>query len=307
MTFARPFGFVVALAGLVLLAVLYRTVERRRSAQVLAYSDLAFALGAFRPARWPAALLFAAFVASTGALLFALAGPNFITRVPVKNGTVVICIDTSGSMRARDVEPTRWHAAVSAARTFIDAVPPGTRIGIVSFSSTALAIAAPSDDLEAARDAVERIPPADGGTAIGDALTLAAQQMPATGRRIIVLLTDGVNNRGSDPIAASQQIGARGITIETVGVGTNDSGQLIPGTAELADLDADALRAIAANARGRYVEARDAGSLRSAFRAIALATVWQKRRIDGSFPFAFGGGLLLLATFFVGFAAGRFP
>jgi Ca-activated chloride channel family protein len=306
MTFARPDVLVLGLLVAAGLAWLYRAFARRRAAAAFVYSNLAFAVGALRPARLPAAILFAAFAFGAAALLAALAGPRFDARVPAKDAVVTICIDTSGSMRAQDLEPTRWDAALAAARAFVDAVPAGTRVGIVSFSSGANLIEPPSDDLDAVRTAIDRVPPPDGGTAIGDALTLAATQMPASGKRIIVLLTDGVNNRGVDPVEASQKIGARGITIETVGVGTNGSGQLIPGTTELADLDSSALRAIAANGRGRYVTASDADSLRDAFRGIASSTVWEKRHVDGSFAFAFAGGLALLGAFLGGLAAGRF-
>jgi Ca-activated chloride channel family protein len=305
MSFAHPLRLLLALAALAACAFAYRRAERRRSAQALAYSNLAFALEALRPARWPAALVFAAFVAGTAAELFALSGPRLIARVPAKDGSVVICIDTSGSMRARDVEPTRSEAALTAARAFIDAVPAGTKVGIVSFSSGADVIAAPTADLDAARDALGRVPPPDGATAIGDALTLAAQQFTGSGRRIIVLLTDGVNNRGSDPLEAAQTIGARGITIETVGVGSSGSGEIIPGTGELADLDADSLRAIARSGHGRYVEARDADALRDAFRSIALTTVWEKKRVDASLPLALAGGVVLVGTVLFGLAAGR--
>jgi Ca-activated chloride channel family protein len=305
MTFAHPALLAFALAGLGACAWLFRAFERRRRAQALAYSNLAFALDALRPARWPGAVLFGAYLAGAGALLVALAGPHFTVRVPAKDGTVVICIDTSGSMRARDVAPTRAAAARDAARAFIDAVPDGTRIGIVTFSSSASLIAPPSSDLDAARAALDRIPPPDGGTAIGDALALAAEQMPKSGRRIVVLLTDGVNNRGADPLTVSDEIGRAGITIETVGVGSSGSGEIIPGTNELADLDADVLTAIAANGGGRFVEASDAGSLARAFRAIALGTVWEQKRVDGSLPVALGGGVLLVATVLAGLAAGR--
>lgn len=305
MTFAHPGVLAVAIALVAGFAWLYRAFAARRRASAFVYSNLAFALEAMRPARWPAAVLFAAFVLGTGTLLAALAGPRFDAEVPVKDGVVTICIDTSGSMRSQDVAPTRWDAAVDAARAFVDAVPAGTRVGIVSFSTGANLIEPPTDDLDAVRAAIDRIPPPDGGTAIGDALTLAAQQMPRTGKRIIVLLTDGVNNRGVDPITASQKIGGRGIEIETVGVGTNGSGQFIPGTDELADLDVGALRTIALNGRGRFVTADDAESLRAAFRTIALGTVWEKKHIDGSFPFAFVGGLCLLGAFLGGLGAGR--
>jgi Ca-activated chloride channel family protein len=303
----HPEVLLLALVVAAGLAWLYRAFSRRRDAAALTYSNLAFALGALRPARWPGIALFLAFALGTGSLLIALAGPRFSARVPAKDGVVTICLDTSGSMRSQDVEPTRWDAAVAAARAFVDAVPAGTRVGIVSFSSAASLIEPPNDDLDAVREAFERVPPPDGGTAIGDALNLAAQQETGTGKRIVVLLTDGVNNRGGDPLAASQKIGARGITIETVGVGTNGSGQLIPGTNELADLDANALRAIAANGHGRYVEAADANSLRTAFTDIARSTVWERKRVDGRFPFAFAGGLVLLGALLGGMAAGRFP
>jgi Ca-activated chloride channel family protein len=306
-SFEHPFGLLAALLAAAALAWLYRSLERRQRAQALLYSNLAFALDAMRPARWPAAALFAAFVLAVATLLSALAGPRFSARVPAKDGSVVICVDTSGSMRATDLSPSREAAAKGAALAFVDAVPEGTRIGIVSFSSGANVIAPPTSDLDAVREAIGRVPPADGATAIGDALTLAAAQMPGHGRRVIVLLTDGVNNRGVDPIEASQAIGQKGIAIYTVGVGTAGSGDIIPGTSELADLDEEALRSIAANANGSYAQAGDAGALSGSFRHIALETVWEKRRVDGTLPFALGGGLLLLATLLVGFGLGRFP
>ena len=307
MSFAHPVLLVLALLALAGLIVLYRAVEKRRSAQALVYSNLAFALDALRTSRRPAAVLAAAFVLGAGSLLVALAGPHFVTKVPAKDGTVVLCIDTSGSMRAHDVEPSRSEAASDAARTFINSVPDGTQIGIVSFSSSAVVIQPPSADLEAVRDALGRVPAPEGGTAIGDALQLAAQQMPKTGRRIIVLLTDGVNNLGVDPVEAARSAASQGIVIETVGVGSSGSGQIIPGTDEPADLDAATLRTIAETSGGQYAEARDAATLQDAFRHIALGTVWQPKRVDGSFAFAFAGGALLVIAFITGLATGRFP
>jgi Ca-activated chloride channel family protein len=307
MIFARPALLLVALLGLAALLWLYRVAQRRRNAQALVYSNLAFALDALRPSRWPAAVLLGTYAAGAAALLLALAGPHFFMRVPARDGTVVICIDTSGSMRARDVEPSRSEAANAAARTFIDSVPEGTRIGIVSFSSVANVIQAPTSDLDTVREALDRVPPPEGGTAIGDALALAAKQTPPKGHRIIVLLTDGVNNLGRDPVSVAQEVALQGIHIETVGVGSSDSGQLIPGTDELADLDADTLRTIAHLGHGRYAEARDAATLQDDFRNIAFGTVWEQKPVDGSFPFALAGGTLLVITFLVGLATGRFP
>ncbi len=307
MSFAHPEYLLLGAIVLALVAWMYRIFQRRRNVQALAYSSVAFALDALRPPRWPAIALTTAFLVGTATVLVALANPRLETYLPSKDGTVMICLDTSGSMRAMDIEPTRWVAMKEAARTFIDALPDGTHVGLLTFSSGANLIASPITDVDAVRDALDRIPEPDGATAIGDALTVAAQQMPKTGRRIIVLLTDGVNNRGADPVTASQAIGAKGITIETVGIGTADSGEIIPGTNEEAGLDSDALQAIANNGHGEYVEASSAGQLREVFRNIALNTVWKKRKFDASFPVAFVGGLVLVITFLAGLFTGRFP
>lgn len=306
MSFAHPFWLVGAAVAVAAFAWFYRLFERRREAQALAYSNLPFALGAMQPSRLPAIAMMTLWLIGVATLALSLAGPHFIARVPAKDTTVVLCIDTSGSMTAQDIAPTRWEAARAAAREFIDAVPSGTRVGIVSFSSGAFVIQAPTDDLDAARDALNRIPAPNGATAIGDALQAAASQMPSGGRRAIVLLTDGVNNRGSDPLEVSRQIGAQGIVISTVGIGTN-SGAVIPGTAETAELDEQSLSTIASNGSGVYAQAQDAASLASIFRKLALDTVWEKRRIDGSFPFALGGGLLIVATFLAGLGTGKIP
>ena len=307
MTFTHPLWLAAAALAVAAFAWLYVTLEKRRDAQALVYSNLDFALGAMKPSRLPAAAMLVAALIGVGTLALSLAGPRFIARVPTRDGTVMMCIDTSGSMRAHDIAPTRWDAARAAARAFIDAVPPGTRVGIVSFSSGANIIQAPTSDLDAARDALDRIPPANGGTAIGDALEAAASQLPDKGRRAIVLLTDGVNNRGVDPIEASRQIGSRGVVISTVGIGTSGSGEVIPGTNELADIDENALRTIASNGAGTYAQATNAGELNATFRRIALDTVWEKKRIDASLPLALAGGVLLLATFLAGLATGKIP
>lgn len=305
MSFAHPLWLLGAALVVAAFAWFYVVAERRRDAQALAYSNLDFALDAMKPSGLPAAAMLTAWLIGVGTLALALAGPRFAARVPTHDATVMIAIDTSGSMRAQDLVPTRWEAARRAARSFIDAVPSGTRVGIVSFASGASVIEPPTDDLDAVRASLDRIPPPNGATAIGDALETAAAQLPPKGRRVIVLLTDGVNNRGSDPLEASREIGSRGILISTVGIGTSGSGEVIPGTSEMADLDEDALRTIASNGSGTYTQAGDTAQLGETFRTLAFETVWEKKRIDGSLPMALAGGFLIVATFLAGLATGR--
>ena len=122
-----------------------------------------------------------------------------------------------------------------------------------------------------------------------------------------MLITDGVNNLGVDPLQAAQQIGANGIEIDTVGIGTNDSGQLVPGTNEEATIDEDALRQIASSGHGAYARASDAGTLRAHLAALANSTTTEKKRIDASLPVAVAGGFVVVLALAGGFLAGRFP
>ncbi|MBV8726534.1 MAG: VWA domain-containing protein [Candidatus Eremiobacteraeota bacterium] len=305
--FTRPLFLVAALILTAACVLAYRALMRRRTANVLAYTNIEFFAGAIRASRWPHVAVVGAFALAAALLWGALAGPHITAAMPAKDAAVILCIDTSGSMSATDVQPTRWEAARSATRAFIERLPVGTKVGIVTFSSSAGLIQALTSDRAEALAAVDRIPPADGATAIGDALTLAAQQLPARGHRAVVLMTDGVNNRGVDPLEAANALASRHIPVYTVGIGTNDSGLLIPGTAELAQLDEDALRAIAQAGGGAYARVSDARSLQSALSHLGSSTTLERRRIDASLPFAFGGGVLLLATILTSLAVGRFP
>jgi Ca-activated chloride channel family protein len=297
-------------AGIVVAALFLwaaHAASRRAAAAALAYSNLAFFESATQQRGDPALAIALAAALGITALGAALAGPRFTALVPVRGGAVVLCVDTSGSMRATDVLPTRSDAAAAAVRAFVDNVPDGTRLGIVAFAGGAGVVAPLTDDKDAVRDAIARIPPPNGGTAIGDALAAAARELPKSGRRAIVLITDGVNNLGIDPLAAAQQIGASGIEIDTVGIGTNDSGQLVPGTDQAATIDEDALRQIASSARGAYARANDAGALRSRLAALANSTTREKKRIDASLPLAVGGGAVVILALAGGLLAGRFP
>jgi Ca-activated chloride channel family protein len=302
-----PLRLALVLAFAALLAALYAAVARRTGAAALAYSNLAFMRAALRPRRLPGIVVAACWCAAAVALALAAGGTRVFARVPSPDGAVVICVDTSGSMASSDIAPTREEAARNAIRTFVASSPPGVKIGIVAFSTNANVISPLTDDRDQLAEAIDRIPEANGATAIGDALTAANQLLPNKGHRFVVLLTDGVNNRGSDPLEAAQTLASRGIPIDAVGIGTNESGVVIPGTEEEASIDEDALRAIAASGGGRYVRVSDARSLHDVFTKIAEGTVWERRRVDASLPLAFGGALALVVAFFTGFAAGKFP
>jgi Ca-activated chloride channel family protein len=307
MTFVHPLWLAGAVALALAFAALAARGARVARTAALDYSNLAFlerAIGRGFPWTTLFAVCWTAAIVLAGA---ALARPSVIAQLPVRDAAIVLCIDTSGSMASTDVAPTRSEASRAAAQTFIDGVPAGTRIGIVAFSTAALPLGALTDDRDAARDALSRLPAPNGGTAIGDALAAAAHLLPAGGRRAIVLVTDGVNNSGSDPLEAARQIGAQGIAIFTVGIGTNGSGELIPGTGEAAELDEDALRAIAQSGNGSYALVGDAGALRDRLSALARTTIRERSRLDLTVPAGATAAVLAFGAAFGALALGRFP
>jgi len=89
-------------------------------------------------------------------LIFAVARPFAVVTLPTHQRTVILAMDTSGSMRATDVEPSRMAAAQAAAKSFVTDQPRGTRIGVVTFAGTAAVAQAPTDNREEILASIDR-------------------------------------------------------------------------------------------------------------------------------------------------------
>src|ERR1700733_14180582 len=140
---------------------------------------------------WIPRALHVLWILAVAAALLAVAGPQLTLPMPARDGQVFVCIDASGSMASTDVTPSRAAAAKEAARAFIAETPPGTKIGVIAFSGQADVVQPLSADHRQVASALDDLPLPDGATAIGDALKLAAENLPATGHRVVILITDG--------------------------------------------------------------------------------------------------------------------
>jgi len=306
MTFDHPLRAAGALilAAAVVAAIV--ALARRRSGAHVTYSNLAFMLQATGSPAWIERALLASWCVGVVLCALAAGGPRLPLPVAVRDGYVFICLDTSGSMSSTDVTPTRLQAAVAAARSFVEASPPGTRIGIITFSSQAALLAPLTADRTQVSGALDQVPAPNGGTAIGDALALAARNFPPQGHRVAILITDGVNNAGADPLTAAQQLGANHIPIFTIGIGT-DNGSIIPGTAQAATIDEDALRSYAQVSGGAYARADSAPALRAALERLGRVTAVAWKKVDASLKAAIAGAAVMVLTLLVGLGVGRFP
>lgn len=306
MTIEHPLRLGLGVVALVIFAVLYEMLQRRATTQDLAYSNIAFFTDAAKPRTWIPRALQGLWLVAFAALILGVGGPHLQLMLPAHDGSVFICIDTSGSMAATDVFPTRTEASKAAARAFIAESPSGTKIGIISFAGAAGVVVPLSADHQAVLSGLDEIPPPNGATAIGDALALGARMLPRSGHRAIVLITDGVNNSGTDPMEVAQRLGNQHIPVYTVGIGTQNGG-LIPGTNEEATIDEDALRGYAQVSGGAYARVENATELRDALSTLGRTTSLQPKRIDASLQFAVAGALGMVCAFLAGFGLGRYP
>jgi Ca-activated chloride channel homolog len=306
MSVEHPWWLLAAIVAAAIFGLVLARLQRRMTDRDLAYSNVDFFVQSVRPRTWIPRALAIAWVAGIAGLVGAMARPQVELPLRTHDGQVFICIDTSGSMASTDVAPTRALAAKAAAQAFINETPSGTKIGIIAFSGDASLVQPLSADRNQVIASLENVPQPDGATAIGDALKLAAQNLPDAGHRVIVLITDGVNNAGTDPLQAAQWLGQHRVPVYTVGIGTSQGG-LIPGTNDEATIDEDALQQYAQLSGGAYARAENAVQLRDALLRLARVTTVQKRSIDASLPLALSGAGLMVIAFLSGMATGRYP
>lgn len=280
MTFAWP----LALLGLGLVPViggLYVWMQRRRQRYTVRFTNLALLREVVgRTPGYRRHLPAGLFLLGLAALLVSLARPSMVLAVPRDEASVMLVLDVSGSMDATDLQPTRLGAAKQAAKSLIADLPKGAQVGVVSFSQTASLNAPLSNDPAAALQALDTLG-AGGGTAIGDGLNLALDQLAkrptnSQGERapaIVVLLSDGESNSGRPPATAAERARQAGVTVYTIGVGQRGVRTLLSGQTRVG-LDESTLHAVAEITGGQYFYAADAGQLQAIYAKLGSQIQW---------------------------------
>lgn len=335
MTFVWP-GMLWLLAAVPALVGVYLILLRRKKKAALRYANLSLvkeAMGAgqrFR--RHVPPLLFLLALATT---IVAVARPAAIVMLPTQQQTIILAMDVSGSMRARDVEPNRLVAAQEAAKAFVADLPRSVRVGVVSFAGTAAVVQPPTRNREDIVAAIDRFQ-LQRGTAIGSGIILSlatifpdagidvsdsiyGRSMPRSlpldaGRNtekkeftpvppgsytsaVIVLLTDGQRTTGPDSLDAARMAADRGVRVFTIGVGT-PQGEVIgfEGWSFHARLDEDTLKAIADLTRGEYFRAGSAMDLKKIYQGLNARLMLEKQHTEITALFSAAAGCLALLS-----------
>lgn len=322
MSFSRPL-----LLLLVLLPAWLLWRARKRGAVTVGDGGLAAAAAGRSWVPWIPPVLRALGLA---AFVIAASGPRMSggTSSMRREGiSIVIAADVSSSMLAEDFAPSnRLEVAKRHAVSFIRGRP-SDRIGLVSFAGEALTQIPVTLDhavLEAAVNGL-RVGALEDGTAIGSGLATAVNRLRRLpGRsKVVLLLTDGVNNRGAiDPQTAADLAVSFGIRVYTIGIGTRGQARMPTGRSLTGfryetlpvDIDEPLLRDIAVKTGGEFFRATDAGSLGRVFQQIDQM---ERVRIEGRqlrwlderpAPFLLGGlGLYAIALALAGTVAVRSP
>jgi Ca-activated chloride channel family protein len=252
----------------------------------------------------PTALL----LAGVALLLVGFARPRASVSVQRQDATVVLVLDVSGSMAATDARPSRLGAARAAALRFVDMLPKGYRMSVVTFSDHAAVLAPPTHDLALVRGAIARAQSGPQGTALAEAVSRAVDvgvsvkgqgRSPKRPPAIVVLFSDGGQTAGrTTPAQAADKAKTAGIPVSTVAVGTPDGVvvQLLQGgrTERIAvPTQPAALQSIATGSGGRFYPSISTVDVKTIYRDLGSRTGRQNKTVEVT-AVAAGGGLALM-------------
>lgn len=285
------------------LIALYVTAELKRPKVTARFTNLAL-LESVVPKRdvWKRHVAAGCFTVGVALLVLALAHPQRTMKVPTNRATVVLAIDTSLSMEATDVSPSRFAAAKDAANLFLTRVPPQMNIGIVSFNGTATVQVTPTKDRDAARRAIDSLQLGE-RTAIGEAIFASLDAIktvppakdgsPVPAR--IVLMSDGSTTWGRSNASAVAAARKAHVPIDTIAFGTDHGTVMVPESPLPVPVNVDraALEGIARDAGGHAFTAASEAQIRDVYKNIGTSIGYRTVRKDISGWYE-GAALVLL-------------
>ncbi|MEU5673624.1 VWA domain-containing protein [Micromonospora sp. NPDC047762] len=299
------------LLGVLALVVAYLVLQRRRSRYAVRFTNLRLLdrVAPERPA-WRRHVPAGLFLAMLALLVVGFARPSAEVRVPRERATVMVAVDVSTSMLATDVEPDRLAAAKEAARRFVDGLPDEFNVGLVAFAGSAAVLVPPSTDRDALDEGIDRL--AEGitgvqGTAIGEAIntslgavkSLDSEAAKETPPARVILLSDGANTSGMDPMEAAAEAVKAEVPVHSISFGTPSGFVDRGGRPIQVPVDGQTLKAVAEETGGMFHEASTTDELRAVYDDIGSSVGYRTERQDISARFI-GLGLV----FAMGAAAG---
>ncbi|GAA3572449.1 VWA domain-containing protein [Nonomuraea rosea] len=336
MSFSWPWALLSVLI-IPLIFVIREWARRRRRRAAVRVTSIALVRSALPGrTRWTRKIPPALFIGGLALLAVGAARPQASVPVPMTSATILLALDTSGSMCSTDVEPNRLTAAKKAATEFVESQRGGPRIGLVTFAGNAGLRVPPTDDTDSLIEALDNLT-VSRGTAIGqamltsiDAIAEVDPSVAATGANpgtpgegyagaAIIVLTDGANTQGVDPQIAAQEAALRRVRVFPIGFGTTNPAPMVCENSQFdggfggwgggfggrggfdrgrnpRTIDEPALKQIAETTGGSYHRAENADQLQSALNSLPGSFTVIHQRIDTAAAFAAGGAVLIVTA-----------
>lgn len=301
---SRLWFLVVILA----LTALYVALQFRRNKFAIRISSAAM-LDKVAPNRagWRRHVVAGLYLVGLAGLVVAYAQPVATEQVPRERSTIVVAIDTSLSMMATDVTPSRLEAAQAAGTEFVKGLPEQLNVALIGFAGTAQLLVPPTQDREMVVQAIANLD-LEEATAIGDAVKLAVEVIDDQAQRTeeglpdatVVLISDGETTVGLPSAEAIPLAQESGVAINTIAYGTPDGvitvdedGDGIGQTAPV-PVNTTELAAIAEETGGVARTAESAGDLEQVYADFGSTIGFDEEQTDIAYKFA-GLALAVLA------------
>jgi Ca-activated chloride channel family protein len=303
MSFLEPIRLWLLL-GAAALAGAYVFLQFRRRAYALRFTNLDL-LASVAPKRpgWRRHAAAAVFLLAVTALVLGFAQPARDTRIPRERATIMMAIDTSLSMDATDVSPSRIDAAKEAAKRFLDVLPPKINVGLVSFNGAAAVEVPPTVDRDLVRMGIDNLELGE-STAIGEAIFTSLDAIdtvppddegtPPPAR--IVLMSDGATQTGRPNATASEAARQEGVAVSTIAFGTDNGTIMVPEQPYPVPVPVDkpSLRAIADDTGGTFYSAGSEQQLTEVYENIGSSVGYETEQREITTWFVAGALVLLL-------------
>jgi len=265
------FGFINALFLFLLIPILifvYHKYNSNKKKSILKFSSLKIIEKAIvKKSTIRKHIPFVLVIGVLSLIIIALANPQTVTIGVEKGVNIGIVLDGSESMAASDYKPTRLEASKNAVNSLVTKINVKNNVGVVLFETGATTISYLTPIKEKTLDSISLIQQGSGATAIGDGLSLGIDMVSSIPdkKRIIILLSDGVQNSGLvTPQQAIQYALINNVQIHTIGLGSEKPVYLrddIYGEPQYAELDETTLRNIADSTGGSYFKSLDEKTL----------------------------------------------
>ena len=290
------------------MAAAYIAMQFRRTKYAVRFSniDLLDKVAPKRPS-WRRHVVASVYLLALAAMVVGVAQPQAQERVPKERATIILAIDTSLSMQATDVSPTRIDAAKVAAVKFVESMPPKVRLGVVDFSGSTKLLVPPTTQRDTAVRAIKNLELGQGtaiGAAIDTSLTAIANSVPSEGDTkipaVIVLISDGKDQGQSLPVpTAIERANKAKVPVFTIAYGTpngvveiddgSGSTQLVP-----VPVDEPALAEVAKETGGESFAAATAGELEQVYDRLGSAVGYDIEQQEVTWKLV-AGALIALA------------